>query len=96
MLTNYDRINPRDPSGKNVGTASTLLLPADPNRRFVVFTNDSDTVIYLAHGTAVAHTGVRLNANGGSYEISFKNLYCGEVCAIHESTGTKRLCIQEG
>lgn len=98
MLINYDRINPHAPGNVQVEDASTVVLTDNVNRRYAVFTNDSDAVIYLAFAdTAVAHQGIRLNANGGSYEIDFKNFYVGSVSAIHEATGEKKnLCVQEG
>jgi hypothetical protein len=98
MLINHDRINPHVPGGCDVANTSTLVLAANPDRRYAVFTNDSDSPIYLAiWHTAVAHTGIRLNPNGGSYEIDFKNYYVGDVTAIHDSgSGTKKLCVQEG
>jgi hypothetical protein len=94
---NYERISPKTPQGVDVLATSTLVIDVNLNRRYVVFTNDSDTVMYLAFAyTAELHKGIRLNANGGSYEIDFKNLYAGEVSAIHGGTGSKRICIQEG
>ncbi len=81
----------------DVTTVSASALDANANRTFALFINDSDTVIYLMlGGTAVINTGIRLNANGGSYEIDASNLYKGAVYAIHAGTGNKRLTIQEG
>jgi len=39
-----------------------------------VIVNDSDVVIYLGVGAAaVLNQGIRLNANGGAYEINWSN-----------------------
>lgn len=83
----------------SVTTASGLALDAEPKRRYALFVNDSDATIYLSlGGVAAANTGIRLNANGGSYEMSDElgNPYVGDVTAIHGSTGSKVLLITEG
>ena len=69
-----------------VGTSSVKILSLDPARSYALFTNDSDTAIYLnlsSASTTLDNFAVRLNANGGSYEISANrdNLYSGEVWA---------------
>jgi len=80
----------------SVGATDTQVLVANSARKFAVFVNDSDTVIYLdLSATAVINEGIRLNANGGSYEINLLNLYTGEVSAI-SSVATKNLCVTEG
>jgi len=80
----------------SVGTTSTTVLSANPNRRLAVFVNDSDTEIYLSlSSTAVLNEGIRLNANGGLYEINLMNLYTGEVSAI-SSADSKNLTVTEG
>jgi len=84
----------------SVATTSTGILAANVNRRYGLFVNDSDAVIYLRLGTgsAVLNQGIRLNANGGSYEMAsaYGNLHTGEVQAIHGLTGTKVLLVTEG
>lgn len=83
----------------NVTTTSSTALAANANRKTALLVNDSDTVIYLKLGaTAVANQGIRLNASGGSYEMSaaLGNLYLGAINAIHGSTGTKVLLVTEG
>lgn len=74
-----------------VGTASVVVLAANRFRIGATFVNDSDTVIYLYKGdTAIANTGIRLNANGGAYEIGLNNLYRGKISAI-SSAASKNL-----
>lgn len=81
----------------DIGTTSTPVLAANADRCYAVLTNDSDTVIYLALGEdAVANSGPRLNAAGGSYEILKGNLFKGAINAIHGGTGAKRLTYSEG
>lgn len=78
---------------------NTLVLEANSARTYALFINDSDTVIYLSlDGAAQVNSGIRLNANGGSYEMSTAqgNLSVVAVYAIHGGVGDKRLLITEG
>jgi hypothetical protein len=79
-----------------VGAVSTTVLAANGERTNVAFTNDSDETIYLARGaTAEMNKGIRINANGGTYEIGVLNMYRGIVTGICASGG-KNLCVSEG
>jgi hypothetical protein len=81
-----------------VGTGTTLALAANTGCQTRVFVNDSDEAIYLSfNASAVLNAGIRLNANGGSYEMAekFGNLYQGVVNAISTS-GSKKLLVTEG
>jgi hypothetical protein len=83
----------------NVSTTSTLALAANNARRYALFINDSDTTMYLGLGSAAqAHRGIRLNANGGAYEMSAEsgNLYLGPVYVIHDGNNYKMLLVTEG
>jgi len=84
----------------DVAPTSGAVLGANAARTYAIFINDSDTVIYLAFGqAAVANRGIRLNANGGNYEMAAvtSNLYQGAVNAIHGGAAvTKSLLILEG
>jgi len=78
--------------------ASAVVLRANKARKQAIFVNDSDTVIYLAKGgTAIVNTGIRLNAQGGSWieqADAEGYLWVGQFSAI--STGAaKNLCITE-
>ncbi len=76
--------------------ASTEVLAANPRRANAVFVNDSNQPIYLAGGNAaVLNAGIRLNANGGSYEINRNNLFLGVINAIAVG-GDKNLVWSEG
>ncbi|GAG47568.1 unnamed protein product [marine sediment metagenome] len=79
-----------------VGITTTEVLAANPRRADAVFVNDSNQPIYLARGNdAVLHQGIRLNANGGNYEINASNLFLGAINAIAEG-GAKVLTVSEG
>jgi len=82
-----------------VATSSTQALAANTARLYALFINDSDTTIYLKLGAAAAlNQGIRLNANGGSYEMhpGAQNVYTGAIYAIQGASGTKNLLVLEG
>lgn len=84
-------------SGVDVTTASTLIKAANASRLYLAIVNDSDTTVYLGIGAAaVANQGIRINANGGSYEINWTNLYTGAIYGIHDGAGNKRVTVMEG
>ncbi len=79
-----------------VGAVTTVALLANAHRTNAVFVNDSTQAIYLARGNpAVVGDGIRLNPNGGSYEIDDTNLWRGQVNAIC-ALGAANLCVSEG
>ncbi|CAM5999297.1 unnamed protein product [Sphagnum balticum] len=82
-------------TGVSVGDTSTLLLPASSGRVYAVIVNDGSEPVYLAMtggGAAVANSGVRLNADGGSYEINFLNQYVGAIYGI-TATSTSNVTV---
>lgn len=73
-------------SAITVGTSSTLIQ-ATSSRQYYVFVNDGSNVVYLSFNgdaAAVANSGIRLNASGGTYEMYLDkgNLYTGTIRAI--------------
>lgn len=81
-----------------VTDSSTEAVAANENRTYLLLINDSDTAIYIKFGAAaVENEGIRLNANGGSLEISDRNqnLDLRAINAIAGTTG-KELIITEG
>lgn len=77
--------------------SSTVLVAANEKRKYLLVVNDSDTVCYLyLGGTAVAGKGIRLNAAGGSFEMSMQygNLYRGAINCIN-ATGDKTLLVTQ-
>jgi len=76
-----------------------VVLAVNADRKYALLVNDSDTVIYIAlNSAAVANQGIRLNASGGSYEMSamLGNLYTGSINGIHAGIGNKVLLVLEG
>jgi len=75
--------------------ASTQLLAANADRKYAAFINDGTAVTYLKIGAAaVLSEGIRLNAGGGSFEITADNLLMGAVYGI--STTSSNICVIEG
>jgi hypothetical protein len=82
----------------SVGATSTSVLAAKAGRKYALIINDSDSTIYLKIGSAAAlNTGIRLNANGGSYEMyaAAGNLDTRAINAISSGAG-KTLLVTEG
>jgi len=81
-----------------IAATTTVALVANTSRRYALFENDSDEIIYIKIGAAaVLNQGIRLNASGGSYEMSAEigNLDTRVVNAICTS-GSKVLLVAEG
>lgn len=78
-----------------VGNTSTVVLAKKTDRKYVALTNDSDETIYInvLGGTAVSNEGIRLNANGGYWELDATMAINGvnAICA----SGSKNLCVTE-
>ena len=77
---------------------STLALAANVARVSALLINDSDEVIYLMFGAgAELNKGVRLAAEGGSYELSIVegSVINAAVNCIHGGTGSKNLLVLE-
>ncbi len=79
-------------------TATTQqALAENKDRLYALFVNDSDTIAYLMFGEdAAQNKGIRVNANGGSFDMSTTqgNLWKGVVNVIGGST--KNMTIVEG
>lgn len=69
-----------------VGTTSIVLLNSNEKRVYAIIVNDSLQDVWLGFGEpAVANRGIRLNSEGGNYEITWKNLFMGTISAIGKS-----------
>jgi hypothetical protein len=99
MASDYGVITTPTHTAVNVTAVSGAALAANADRLYALCINDSDEVIYLKLGAAaVVNEGIRLNADGGSYEMSAAegNLYLGAINAIHGGAGNKVLTVLEG
>ena len=80
-----------------VGSATTVVLAVNTARKGALFINDSDEVMYLKFGaSAVMNQAIRLNANGGSYEMS-QELGNNVTSAVNGicTSGSKLLLVTE-
>ena len=80
-----------------IANASTRVVNSNDTRIYLLLINDSDETIYVKFdSSAVLNEGLRLNANGGFYEMSpaNANLFQGAVNAICAS-GNKNLLVIE-
>ena len=74
----------------SVANTGTMVLPENLRRFFAVIQNVSDTDMWITFGVQGAvGDGIKLPANGFSYEIDKLNLWQGEVYAIHAAGATK-------
>ena len=71
-------------SAVTAGVSSIVLTATSSSRQYVSIVNDSANTVYLGFNgkAAIANSGLRLNASGGSYEITADNLYYGAISAI--------------
>ena len=86
-----DTVAYSSPAPVAVGTGTTPVLAANTNRKYGLFINDGANVIYLMiDGNAQVGRGIRLNPNGGSFEMSRKlgNLSTGAITAIAVGAAT--------
>lgn len=82
-------------TGETVGATTTAVLVANGARKYAVIINDSNEAIYIGLGVdAEMNKGIRLNANGGTLNLSGDRPFRGAVNAICASGG-KNLCILE-
>lgn len=78
---------------------ASVALAANLDRQYALLVNDSAVVLYLnIGGTATANTGIRLNPNGGSYEMGqgAGNLSTDAVSVIAASGTGNNLLVTAG
>lgn len=88
---NYNIANPDTFTQGNasVGASTTAIIPANPVAKYRAIVNDGTTPVYLGFGIqAEMNKGVRINANGGSYECSLQegNMIRTAINGISSST----------
>jgi hypothetical protein len=80
-----------------VTPGTTPVVAANPARKYLICGNDSDAAIYLNFAASQpVSTGLRVNANGGSYEMraEAQNVYTGAIYAVATATGKTLLCVE--
>jgi len=81
-----------------ISSTGSQILALNQNRQYAVIVNDGSNTVYLwlkATSTGITPAGIRLNANGGSFEIGGQNTYLGAVQGV-TLTGTSSLTVVEG
>ena len=84
-------------SANTSATLPTRLIAGDSNRQYAAVCNNSDTSLYiylddfasaLLASTTVSNYGggIRLNANGGCYEILPENMWIGQIWVATATT----------
>ncbi len=82
-------------------TSDRQIMSTTTTRLYLAICNDSTTVVYLGidADTPLAEDGsnrdIRLNANGGCFEIDQNNLYVGAVRASSTNETSSNLIISE-
>ncbi len=73
-----------------VGLTVTRILSINRDRRLAIISNMSINDIFIGFGnTVVANSGIRLNANGGTFEFGLFTTFpwLGEIWAISAVAG---------
>ena len=66
-----------------VADAPVIIVNANESRADLKIVNDSDVIVYIARGNAIAaNNGIRLNANGGVFNMDQTDLFLGDIYAI--------------
>ena len=80
-----------------VTDASTIIVPANEQRADLKIVNDLTPVVWLARGNpAVVGDGIRLNGNGGVFNMDTQDLFLGYIAAICEQGEDGSVTISEG
>lgn len=81
-----------------IGTTSTVILPENLNRKYLLIINHSDTDVYCSFGVnAVVGEGIPVVANLNNFEQNPWVISTQAVNGIHGSDGvTKSLLVTEG
>lgn len=88
-------LNYSAPTKKAIGESTTVIIAANANRRYLCIVNDSNQPVYLAVGaSAVMNSGVRINAEGGVFELVGGNMSTQAVNGI-ATGGDKNVTVQE-
>ncbi len=94
--TELDFAEKTNDHSRTVDAASVVLAPPNRHRTACFITNNSSVTINVGLGRpATLTSGIRLNAQGGAFEINLTNLYRGEITCIGASgTGNEIFCVE--
>lgn len=78
----FSNLTPGTPTQISVGTSSTLLIAANPNRLYAHVVNNSGETIFIQYSVSAAlNQGIRIPSRG-FYTIESTNLWLGDINAI--------------
>ncbi len=94
--TELDFAEKTNDHSRTIDAASVVLVPPNRHRTACWIVNNSSVTINLGLGRpATLTSGIRLNAQGGAFEINLTNLYRGEITGIGASgTGNGILVVE--
>lgn len=76
-------IDRADDTHAGVTDASVIIVAANEKRADLKIVNDLAIIVYLARGNAaVVGDGIRLNGNGGAFNMDTQDLFLGAIHAI--------------
>lgn len=81
-----------------INTDSQVIYNSNPSREYMLFVNDGPGIVYLSFkGIAEIGKGIRINPNGGSYEISGANgnRHTGDIIARSTEPDTNLMITKE-
>ena len=74
-----------------------VIVTANEERADLKIVNDGTSVVYLGRGNvAVAGSGIRLNANGGVFNMDTVDLFLGYISAVCSFGEDSSVTISEG
>ena len=78
-----------------LSTTSVLLVPSNPDRRFVSIYNLSNRTLYLSFGATASLTDFTVQVPKDVYFEGQKDGYTGDISGIWQSSGTGAAKITE-
>lgn len=94
------RIHPIERATDGYGSVtdvSAIIVAANDQRADLMIVNDSEVLVYLARGNAaVARSGIRLNGNGGAFNMNQTDLFLGAIYAVCDEGQDANVTISEG
>lgn len=90
-----DSFSSGSPTQVSVALTTTLLLAANPNRKYAYISNNTGSTIYIQYqASATFGVGIKLPPNT-LYTIETNNLWLGSVNAV-SNTGSTLIDVFEG
>lgn len=86
-IKGFSDLSPGYPTQVEIDNTSSILLPANPERKYAhIFNNSANTIYIQFSSNAALNQGIRLNP-GNLYVLSGSGLWLGVVNAIALTSG---------